>query len=398
VYFTETSPSVIEPMCTFIRKQLSARQLAAVLVVLALGRAAFAQEAPKEPNWTTIRQTTLQSLDRRTVEQWVEFQINQLLTIEDSEVVEKAGAAFYANMVKQYSARNASKEFQDGLARIVSAEFAKDYKPSTADAKLPQPLGVALVLMVLRDFGHPSALPCFKAALTDPKAGPRYVAAKGLAAIRQAISEDDWTALLSILQQAGTKERNPVALRAFYQALFVDTANRVDGAIQTLLKILELRLLACEQNGKLPMEVNGQAAMWLAGRAGRINNQATQNQIVRQIGRLLADAVYTYLNEELEEAQQEQIEKLIRITEGQLQKAVKVRMPNATGFPKPTVIAAVLASGDDRDQKAVTTALAQWIGSAEKEGLLNQNPFSFPRQLGIQRQTKAPATAPAEEQ
>ncbi len=142
-------------MWTLTRKQLTARRLAAVLGVLALARAVPAQEAPKEPNWSTIRQTALQSLDRLAIERWVDFQVQQLFTNEDRKAVEKIGSAFFASVVQQYKARDASKEFQDGLAKIVAASFTKRYRPSPAAAKPPRPLGVAMALLVLRYFADP---------------------------------------------------------------------------------------------------------------------------------------------------------------------------------------------------------------------------------------------------
>jgi len=382
-------------MWTLTRKQRTARRLAAVLAVLALGRAGSAQEAPKEPNWPTIRQTTLQSPDHHTVEQWVDFQVQQLFTNADSKAVEKIGSEFFTIMVQQYKARNASKEFQDGLAKIAAASFTKRYRPSPAGAKPPRPLGVAMALMVLRDFADPSALPCFKAALTDPTPGPRFVGAQGLTAVRQTLSDDDWTALLPALQKAGIQETNPLALRALYRVLFVRKANRIDGAIRVLLAILEQRLLSFEREGKYPVEADGEAAVWLAARAARINNPATQNEITRRLARLLADAVDPYLNAQLDQDRQELLEKGIRVFEEQLRAVVRSRVPNAE-IPNPTVTAAVLAGGEDRNQK-VNDALAQWIGSNEEAGLLNQNPFSLPRGLGIKRKPRPPATAPAKE-
>jgi len=383
-------------MWTSTRKQLTARRLAAILAALALVRVGLAQEeAPKEPNWSTIRQTALQSIDRRTLELWVDFQIQQLLSNEDSKAVEKVGSEFYAKMVEQYKARNASKEFQDGLAKITSEAFIKHYQPSIAEAKPPRPLGVAMVLMVLRDFAHPVALPCFQAALSDPTPGPRFVAAEGLAAIRQKISDDNWTTLLPALQQAGIKESNPITQRALYRALFVQTTGRIDGAVQTLLAILERRLIACEHEDKLPEKADAEAAAWLAPRASRINNADTQNEITRQLARLLADAVDPYLNAQLDEGRLELLENVIRVVEAQLTAVVRSRVPNAE-IPNPTVTATVLAGGENRDQK-VNAALAQWIGTTEEAGLLNQNPFGLPRGLGIQRKPRPPTTAPVTE-
>jgi hypothetical protein len=86
---------------------------------------------------------------------------------------------------------------------------------------------------------------------------------------------------------------------------------------------------------------------------------------------------------------------VIRVVEEQLSAVVRSRVPN-TPIPNPTVTAAVLAGGEDRNQK-VNDALAQWIGSSEEAGLLNQNPFSFPRGLGVKRKPRPPTTAPVKE-
>ena len=236
-----------------------------------LGAPALAQDAPKEPNWADMLKKGLaskESLDRRAAQQWLDAQVQQLLTSDDAKAVQTLGSGLYTKLIGHYQSKDAAKEFRTGLAEIIAESFTKQYKPSAENAKPPRPLGASFVLLMLRDFKQPSCLPCFKAALSDPTPGPRLVAAEGLAGIRDQVSDQEWTALVAELQKAAAKETSSVTLSRIYRVLMVETPNRVDGAVAAVNAILDSRLAVFEKELKRPHRSRRRSGR-LAGQTGR---------------------------------------------------------------------------------------------------------------------------------
>lgn len=366
-----------------------------------LSGSAFAQDAPKEPNWAEVLKKGLaakESLDRRAAQQWLDAQIQQLLTSEDPKVVQTLGSSLYMKLIGHYQSKDAAREFRTGLAEIVAESFIKQYKPSAESVKPPHPLGAALVLMMLRDFRQPSCLPCFKAALADPAPGPRLVAAEGLAGIRDQLNEQDWAALVGDLQKAAAKETSSVTLSRICRVLMVETPNRVDGAVSALNAILDGRLAVFEKELNNPTEADGEVALWLAKRAEKANAPAVRVGALSRAARLLADAVDVLVNDPYDGEWQEPLERLVMTLEPAIEALAKVIAPNAT-WPKLTVRDAMTTGGKERRRK-MADAMGQLIGTNGMPGVLNQNPFNLPVGLDIQRTPRpttssAPASAPA---
>ncbi|HOW70185.1 MAG TPA: hypothetical protein PKY77_06235 [Phycisphaerae bacterium] len=372
-------------------------------LLLLLGASAVAQEAPKEPNWTEMLKKGLagkESLDRRAAQQWLDTQVQQLLTGEDPKTVQALGSSLYTKLTGHYQSKDASREFRTGLAEIVAESFTRQYKPSADSAKPPHPLGAAMVLMMLRDFKQPSCLPGFKAALADPTPGPRLVAAEGIAGIREQLNDQEWAALVAELQKTAVKETSSVTLSRIYRALMVETANRADAVIPVLNGILDSRLASYEKELKRPAEADGELVAWLARRVEKMNNPAVRTGTLSRAARLLADSVDALANDPSDGEWQEPLERLIITVEPAVESLAKTIASNPnTALPKPSIRDALTTGGKAR-RKLMTDALGALIGTTGKPGALNQNPFNLPVGLDIQRTprpatTSAPASGPA---
>ncbi len=365
-------------------------------ILTGTGPIALGQEPVKEPNWPVVRKADLAAIDRGIVERWLEAQIQQLLTGEDIAQGQADASAFHKKLVEQKAASDAAQAFKDRLADMLAAGFAKQYKAGEESAKPPRPIGASAILMVLRDYARPSALPCFQTALKDPTPGPRFVAAEGLLKLSQGFNDQEWTALLPDVQKTATSEWSDPALDRLYRVLFAAGANaaRTDAVAAALMAILDARSTDYEKTGKMPPPADGEALAWLAQRAERANNAALRTAAITRAAHLLANATHYYANEKPGRARQEELELVIRNVEPQLEKLVKAADRNAK-TPNPTVWNALATNASDRETK-MTEALAQWIGSGQTQGVLNQQPFGLPVGLGIKWKTPSTATAPAE--
>jgi len=368
--------------------------LAVCLGILAgLPSAVVAQDAAAGPNWEVIRRSALAAIDRRTTQVWVENQVQSLLNNDNPEQLQTAGAAFYTELLRHYTARDSTADFKNGLAEIVAGAFSQAYQSTAEGGKAPQPLGTAMVLLVLRDFGHRASLPCFQAALADSTPAPRLVAAEGLAGLRDGLNEQEWTAIVPEVQRAAGREINPVTLNRLYRVLYIEVPARAEGAIAAVQGSLDARLTGFEQQDLLPLSADGEAAAWLAAKAALSTNTQTRTGVALRLGRLLANAVDIYLSVRIKEAQQEQIERAILLTEPALESLVRIVNRTAT-FPNPTVRDALSTGVEGRAEK-MDAAVTQWVGSEEVAGVLSQPPFGFPRGLQVPHRMRTAATAPA---
>jgi hypothetical protein len=148
-----------------------------------------------------------------------------------------------------------------------------------------------------------------------------------------------------------------------------------------------------EEKGILPLKADGEALAWVADRAERGNDAAARLGATRRAARVLADAVYAYLNEKPGNEQRQELEELIIQVETRLEGLVRVVNRNVK-LPDPTVRAAMLAGGPERNKK-MEAARDQWVGSGQSPGVLNAASFDFPVGLGIKRPMPATSTAAA---
>ena len=366
----------------------------ACLVVAGLGQAvALAQEPPAEPNWSVIRRSPFAALDRGTAQRWLEATIRQLWAVQDVRAAQNQGKAFYEKLLEHYRAGDATDAFREGMAEILTSVFTDLYTPDPANSQPPRPLSISYVLMVLRDFAQPAALPAFQEALEDPTPGPRFVAAEGLAAIQGNLTDPQWTALIPSLQQAASRESNGVALDRMYRVLLSGaTGARAEVIAEALTAILDARLEAFAEDTIAPQEADGLAIEWLGERVVRDNNDALRLEMVGRAGGLLVHGVELFIRREPAPQHRQQIEELIITAERQLEALVRSVQPDAE-LPPIMVRAAMLEGGAQRDER-MKSALARWVGTPDTPGTLNNEPFDLPVGLGIERDRSAsPADA-----
>lgn len=356
----------------------------------AITPAALAQEAIKEPNWPAIRKADLAAIDRTTVQRWLDAQIQNLISNEDIPATRDAASKFHKKLMEQLTASDAAAPFKERVSDMVAGSFSKAYQVNENSAKSPHPLGASAVLMVLRDAPRPTALPCFKSALSDPTPGPRFVAAEGLLALQKSFTQQDWTGLIPDLQKAAIAETNNPALSRIFRLLFAAPG---DTAASTILAILESRSASFEKDGRMPLRADGEAMAWLANRAEPGTDATLRVSVTRCAAHLLANAVHSYVNEKPGREHMEQLELVILLVEPRLVSLAKAIDRNFK-VPEPTVQTALQSGGSERHQK-MTSAMTAWIGAGETQGVLNKPPFSFPVELGIKR--PSPASVPASE-
>lgn len=370
---------------------------------------AVAQEGPTEPRWNVVRTTAFALVDRQTTEKWLEAQVDALLGADTVFAVQRDGKALYEKLREHYEARDASPEFRDGLADLLTSIFVARYEAGETFAEPPKPLAVTYVLMTLRDFANPAGRLAFRAALEDLTPGPRMLAAEGLAAIRQDLSDDQWSTILADVQNLATREDHPVVLSRLYRVLEVE-AGRTESGLSALMEILTRRFIRFEQQGAKPLLADTEATGWLAGQAVQTGNATTQNEAIRRAARLMADAVYEYLQlldqpgvkpasaegAELTEAgaastsrrrreQQEVYERIVLAAEKQLVSLVRARA-SSVQLPRPPLSDRMLSGDPDRGAKMAET-LNAWIGGGGEVGVLNASPFNLPAGLAIERRT-----------
>jgi len=353
---------------------------------------AVAQEAPVEPNWAVIRRSPFAAIDRDTAQRWLEATIRQLWAVGDVRQAQNLGLEFYNKIMSHYRADDATPAFRDGLAEILASTFSDLYRAAPDNSQPPRPLGISLVLMVLRDFGQPSALPCFRAAMEDPTAGPRFVGAEGILAIQGELTDQQWAALVPELQQIASRESNGVVLDRVSRILQAGaTGTRAETIAAALRAILDARLAGFAEGNLEPQEADGEIVDWLGERAGNADDNAVRIETAGRAGRLLVHACDTLTRFEPKPHYGQQLEELIITTERRLEALVQSVQPDAT-IPDPTVRVVMFEGGPQRDAR-MESALLGWIGTPDTPGTLNAEPFNFPVGLGVTR-TKAAATAP----
>ena len=362
--------------------------LIACLAVLTITPSALAQ---KEPAWSQIRGLSqLTATDKKDVRAWVDAQIKSILAETDPVKSRRQGKAFYTKVAGSFKADNASNAFKDTVSKAVTESFLAQYKPpAKVDAASPHPLGRLYVMMTVVTFKQPGALGCYQKALADPSSGVRERAVTGLLQLRDNLSPEAWTELLPFIKKAALSETNSVVLSRLYAFLTVHQNPRAQATMPIVLDILDARFKRFEEKWSVPRLADGEAAVWLGGRFAAVNDPATKKKIVLTVARLLADSVHVYAKQALKPSERRSLEAALLATETQLKAMVK-------GDAMPDISTIMIKDGKDQDKRAAMLAeLDKWIGSAERDGVLNGAPFNLPVGLDIQR-APLPYTQPAE--
>jgi hypothetical protein len=371
---------------------------AALLAVAALagGPASLAQQAAPsnviEPKWDVIRSAALNPVDRQTVLKWVTAQIDQMATSSDPTA---AGGDFYKK-ISTHSHQGAPA-FKEALGQIIAEVFTARYQQA-GNSRL-QPLASVFILLGLRETGPPPAsLPTFRAVLTDPAPAVRFQGMAGVNALRASVTGAARQGLAQEIQKAAATESSEPVLARMYDFLRFCGDNpsppldlRV--AAQALNDSLNARLTRFEQQGGWPVPADADAVLWLLGKAqtAPLNAAASQSNIARLAGRLLADAVHAWAELKPPSHIKEDLERIVLLVEPALGTLCRAKAPNAT-LPSPGL--ADLVTSNAGPQARAAEIIAKWIGAGQTKGVLN-DAFNLPAGLGIQRPAPTTATAPA---
>jgi hypothetical protein len=357
------------------------RRFVPSFIVPLLALPAMAQQAP---NMELIRRSTpISAIDRQSIQNWVNSRLDELFATPTPE----EGLRLVTSLRQHYRAADATPAFREALAQIVAGALLQRYQPPAAATAPAGPRAdlfpIVYTLMALREFRDAAALDAFQRMLTDPTPGIRLSALEGILAIRERLTGQQWAALLPDLQARGPVETDPVVLRRLYRVLSVTDGQRAQQIVPVMVAILNGRLTRLEQADLPPVPADGEAATWLGARLANVNDAQLRNNAILQIGRILADAVHAYINQQPDAQQREQLAGVIRAAEQQL----KARI---TGRTTPDVTAALQTPAAGR-HAAMSAELEKWIGAG---GVLAQPPFNLPAGLNIRRPPPT-ATAPA---
>jgi hypothetical protein len=338
------------------------------------------------PNLAVIRRNaSISEIDRQNIQRWLDGQMNQLFA---SNALDVDGAAFRNALLEHYQAGDATPAFRQVLSTSVIEALSRRYQGKTSldDPNLPRPLPVVYSLAIINLFNDPGSIPLFRQAMMDssnsPAPGIRAVALDGLIRMRDRMNAQTWSAVVADAQKLAAEETNPVVLVRLYRLLAPDNpeARAAEGTV-AIVRILENRLNRFEKQGQVPSIAEREAAARLGARAVGMQNTQQLNNVVLQLGRLLADAVFAFNSSSTPAAHKEDLERVIIATE---QALVAIANAKASGQPRPEVTRALLTPGPDQAQR-IAAEVNKWIGTAESPGFLNAPPFSLPAGLNIQR-------------
>jgi hypothetical protein len=216
------------------------------------------------------------------------------------------------------------------------------------------------------------------------------MAATGLLTIRGQLTQQQWSALMPVLQKAGIEESNTVSLARVYRLLALPANAPVD-SVPAVTAILEARLGKIEQKKGWPMAADAEAIKYLGDRLAGLNSQL-QDRAILIMARMLTNAVYIHVNKPPAD-HLVSLEKVIRAAEAQLKAAVPRRAPSA----KPADVSTAMLENGTSQANNMLLELNKWIGTAQQPGVLNQAPFTFERGLKIVPSGAAskPASTPA---
>lgn len=351
------------------------RQAILGIVVLALASpVAWAQQAdaPKKPDFATIRKSELAPIDRNDVEKWVNSQIQELFKASSDKELKSQGYEFYRSITQSVRAADATPRYREGVAAILAEAFVNEYKKAPSDRR---PLAVVYPLMALNAAAQPTPriIEAFTLALSEPTPGGRLLGAAGLLAIRGQLNQQQWNALLPALQKAGSDETSGPALARIYEllALPANPAPPVD-TTPVVMAILDARLARMAQGNGWPMAADADAIQWLGGRMSTLANPQLQDRAALLIARMMTHAVYAYAKNSLEDVISG-LEVVVLAAEAQLGQVVNRR---ASGKRPPSVTNALLDGGAERTNRMLAE-LKKWIGTDDEPGLLNEAPFNF---------------------
>jgi len=348
----------------------------ALSVVLALALIVVPAAAQQSELAQLKAASNLSPDDVNVIQQWVHQHLQKLLAAEDLATVTRAAKPF----ADAYT--GATPAFQTGFAQQCTTAFI-------APINDPQILPAAALMMTktLVDQSQTIAISALAHALSSPHVAARFWAAKGLTKMRREISAGTQAnQIIDAVQQAAGKETSPVALRQMYAALNLREVSSnmtlIARAGQALVAILRSQLQRHTAPTVAPGLAETTGLRILASLIADVD-EPTRRRAVEITAQLLhhATAQATTTTPKPTPAAKRQASLVIEQAELVLRQVLR-----NTGHigPAPDVLAKLKIGKNDDAQ----IELQKWIGSDQKEGLLNPL-FGLPRGAGLKPPPKS---------
>lgn len=357
------------------------RELTLLILVLS-GTAALGQErAPEDEAIDAIRRLTdISGPDQGRIRSWVQTQVDGLITAPgDAKSVDGPRLqAFRKRFDDQFKNANNTPPFRTQLAgqtaTVATSALAKPELPATAATAITQ---------VLVDMNTVEIVPGLQAALKSRTQPARYLASKGIVALRTSIAADKekLDATVKSLKEAGLVETNAAALSRIYDALAIP--GQVPAVLDAFLAVFDKRLE--QRRGGALLEDGAEIMAWEFFRNRAVVGTLTPEQkadVARRAAVFLRMAAERYNDHavappsdagahDISYQERDNVERCIDATEEVLE-----LLTGATGGKAREE----LNTGGHDSRVAVRREAYKWVGDPQTSarGPLNEAPWNVP--------------------
>ena len=353
----------------------------ALIAVIGVASVSAQDRAPEDEAIDAIRRLTdISGPDQGRIRGWVQTQVDGLIAAPgNARSVDGARLqAFRKRFDDQYRNSNNTPPFRTQLA----AQTAIVATATLGKADLPATTATA-VTQVLVDMNTAEVAPGFLAALKSNTQPARYLAAKGIAALRASIAADKekLDATVKALKEAGLVESNAAALSRVYDALAFP--GQVPAVLDAYLALFDKRLE--QRRGGALLDDGAEIMAWeffrnravigalspeqkteIARRAAVFLRMATERYNDPAVSPPTEAGAYDFAFQE-----RDNIERCIDATEEILE--------SLTGAPGGKAREELNAGGHD-SRVAVRREAYKWVGDPQTSarGPLNEAPWNVP--------------------
>jgi hypothetical protein len=228
-----------------MRKTTLCCAAACIVAATGLPHLAPAQEAsPEEAAVSAMRsQDNFGSGDQRRIREWIQPQIDVLAATAGQSDDDRWAAykVFRATLKTQFENPQNSRAFSAELARQTAQIATGDFGRADAD-----PFVTGGLARVLLDMNRIETQPALVAGLKSSVEAVRYLSARGLAELRQAIANDavKFNEVVGALRMLVLTETSPVVLSHAFRALAYSGANQVPTVFEVYMAAFDRRLEA----------------------------------------------------------------------------------------------------------------------------------------------------------
>ncbi len=296
--------------------------------------------------------------DQRTVDDWIDSQIQLLLNAED---LRSARADFTSMLDRLCLGTDTTQGFRTLFRARLGIAVEAQLQP---DTQTPKPVAEALVRALVHTNDKQTS-PGLLAALSYPDADVRYLGAHGLSRIKATFDSTEFRNIVQRLGQVGANETNGVVIERIYRALAVPSPSA--DVLDAVSVILTARVDRYRKGTPLDDHAETAVCTYLSG----VNIPDAQGQkIVRPLATLLRLDVERYADGAAIGEAKEALE--IRVD------ACESFLERITGVGPTETIRAAMQQAQPGFDSAMKIALLEWVGSAGTAGALGASPWNVP--------------------